>query len=139
MIVPVYNVEEYLPECLDSILSQTLTNIEVICIDDGSSDNSVKILKEYENKDKRIKLLFQKNQGAAVARNAGLKIAEGEYVSILDSDDFFEPDFLEKMYNQCKKLESLSINGINTGAVTDMEMMFYDKGYHSKRDTRFER
>lgn len=100
VILPIYNVEKYLEDCLNSIINQTLNDIEIICIDDGSTDNSLAILNEYAKKDSRITILTQKNQGAAVARNKGLDIAKGEYLSILDSDDFFELNMLEQMYNK---------------------------------------
>jgi len=103
VIVPVYNVEKYLRKCLDSIIDQTLKDIEIICVDDGSTDKSLKILKEYEEKDSRIIILTQQNQYAGVARNNGAKIARGEYLSFLDSDDFFDPHMLEEMYNQAEK------------------------------------
>ncbi|MBR5318201.1 MAG: glycosyltransferase family 2 protein [Peptococcaceae bacterium] len=103
VIIPVYNVAQYLPQCLDSIINQTLRDIEIICVDDGSTDDSYNILQEYEGKDNQIIVLQQKNAGAGTARNIGMKIARGEYLSILDSDDFFEPDMLEKAYLQCEK------------------------------------
>lgn len=107
VIIPVYNAAEYLTQCLDSICQQTLQNIEIICIDDGSVDNSVEILKAYAKKDSRFQLLQQKNAGAGAARNAGLAVAKGEYLSFLDADDFFELDFLEKLYQQgiCKNAD----------------------------------
>ena len=97
VIIPVYNVEEYLRECLDSVVNQTLKEIEIICIDDGSIDNSLEILKEYAQKDNRITVIKQKNLYAGIARNAGLSQAKGEYLSFLDSDDFFELNMLEEM------------------------------------------
>ena len=100
VIIPVYNVEPYLHQCLDSVINQTLKEIEIICVDDGSTDASLDILKEYAAKDDRIKVITQKNLYAGVARNTGLKIAKGRYLSFLDSDDFFELDMLEKMYNK---------------------------------------
>ena len=90
VILPVYNASDYLHQCMDSIVGQTLKDIEIICVDDGSTDNSLDILKEYEQKDKRVKVIQQKNAGAGAARNNGLSIATGEYLSFLDSDDFFE-------------------------------------------------
>ena len=102
VILPVYNVSEYLRQCMDSIVGQTLKDIEIICVDDGSTDDSLEILKEYEAKDKRVKVIEQKNAGAGAARNNGLAIATGEYLSFLDSDDFFEPDMLEKAYEKGK-------------------------------------
>ena len=102
VIIPVYNVEEYLRECLDSVVNQTLKEIEIICVDDGSTDNSLEILKEYTKKDNRITVITQQNLHAGVARNAGLAVARGEYLSFLDSDDFFELNMLEDMYNKGK-------------------------------------
>lgn len=103
VIMPVYNVEKYLRQCLDSLLNQTLQEFEIICLDDGSKDASLAILQEYQQKDDRVKVLTQQNKYAGVARNNGLKIAQGEYVFFLDSDDFFEPTLFEDCYNQGKK------------------------------------
>ena len=103
VIIPVFNVEKYLPQCLDSIINQTLHDIEIICVDDGSTDNSYIILQEYAIKDNRLIVLRQENSGAGVARNNGMKIARGKYLSILDADDYFELDMLEKAYFQCEK------------------------------------
>ena len=100
VIIPVYNAENYLRQCLESVLAQTLENIEVICVDDGSGDSSPEILKEYAAKDPRIKVLTQKNAGAGAARNKGLAASSGRYLSFLDSDDFFEADMLECAYEK---------------------------------------
>lgn len=91
VIVPVYNVAVYLPQCVESILSQDYNNLEVILIDDGSTDNSGVICDEFAQKDSRIRVIHQKNGGAAAAKNAGLRMAAGEYLSFVDSDDFLEP------------------------------------------------
>ena len=99
IIIPVYNTAKYIAECLDSVLNQTFTDWEAICIDDGSTDNSLEILKEYANKDKRIKILTQKNQGVVVARNNGIKQATAELIYPLDSDDIIDKYTLEKSYN----------------------------------------
>ena len=98
VIVPVYNVEQYLPKCLDSIINQTFKDIEIICINDGSTDNSGKVLEEYAQKDDRIKVLNQDNKGLSAARNNGISQAKGEYISFVDSDDFIHPKFLETLY-----------------------------------------
>ncbi len=98
VIIPVYNVEKYLRECLDSVINQTLKDIEIICVNDGSTDNSLEILKEYEKQDSRIKIIDKKNEGAAAARNLGLKSATGDYVIFFDSDDYMEFMALEKLY-----------------------------------------
>lgn len=102
VIIPVYNVESYLKECLNSVTNQTLTDIEIICINDGSTDNSLNILKEYQSKDSRIKIINQKNNGQAKARNLGIKEAQGEYIAFIDSDDFIEPEMFEKLYSKAK-------------------------------------
>lgn len=106
VIIPVYNVEKYLPECLDSVINQTLPDIEIICVDDGSTDRSLAILSKYAKQDNRIKIIKQQNKFAGAARNAGLDAAQGEFLSFLDSDDFFEPEMLEEMYNKAKDEES---------------------------------
>ncbi|MDR0646177.1 MAG: glycosyltransferase [Elusimicrobiota bacterium] len=98
VIIPVYNVEKYLARCLDSVLGQTFKDFEFICINDGSTDNSEKILKEYAKKDIRINIITQTNQGQSVARNNGLKQANGKYIYFLDSDDFIHPQLLEITY-----------------------------------------
>lgn len=103
VIIPVYNVQSYLRECMESILNQTLKEIELICVDDGSTDGSLEILREYEKKDQRVKVLTQQNKGAGAARNKGLAVAQGEFLSLLDSDDFFASGMLEETYKTCKE------------------------------------
>ena len=103
VIIPVYNMEKYLRECLDSVINQTLKDIEIICVDDGSTDNSLEILKEYAKKDKRLKVFTQKNKGAGAARNLGLTHATGEYLAFLDGDDYYSFDFANKMYTKAKE------------------------------------
>lgn len=98
IIVPVYNVERYLSQCIDSLLSQTLVDIEIILINDGSTDFSLKICDQYAEKDQRIIIISKKNEGPAKARRVGLEKANAEYISFLDSDDFYEPMFCEIMY-----------------------------------------
>ena len=89
VIIPVYNVENYLHECLDSVLNQTLKEIEIICIDDGSTDNSLNILKEYAKKDSRIFLSSRKNKGVGYTRNECIQNAHGEFIAFLDPDDYY--------------------------------------------------
>lgn len=103
VIIPVYNGERYLKQCMDSIVGQTLKDIEILCVDDGSSDKSLEIMESYMHRDKRIKVICQKNSGAGAARNKGMSLAKGEYLSFLDADDFFEPDMLEQTYKKAKK------------------------------------
>ena len=106
VVMPVYNVENYIEECLDSLINQTLKEIEIICVDDGSTDGTLKLLYKYEEADSRVKIIQQQNQYAGVARNNGMKHAVGEYIIFLDSDDFFEKTMLEKMYNEAKRTEA---------------------------------
>ena len=115
VIIPVYNTAQFLPQCLDSISNQTLKEIEIICINDGSTDNSLEILNTYAQKDKRIIVLNQNNQRQGAARNKGLKIAKGEYVQFVDSDDWLHPECLERLYEKAKKfnLDMLNFEGIN--------------------------
>lgn len=95
IIVPIYNIEKYLPRCLESILAQTYKDIEVILVDDGSVDNSGRIADTYANKDQRIKVIHQINKGVSAARNAGLDLATGDYIGFVDGDDYIEPDMYE--------------------------------------------
>ena len=106
VIMPVYNAEKYLYQCLNSLKEQTLKNIEIICVDDGSTDKSLNILKQFADIDKRFIILRQKNFGAAVARNLGLNIAKGKYVIFLDSDDYFEPYLIEVAVMQAEKFKA---------------------------------
>ncbi len=98
VIIPVYNVEKYLKECLDSVVNQTLKDIEIICVNNGSVDNSLQILEEYSAKDCRIKIIDKNNTGVASARNEGIKAASGEFIGFVDSDDWIELDYFEKLY-----------------------------------------
>ena len=100
IILAVYNVEKYLKQCLDSLINQTLQDIEIICTDDGSTDSSLNILKEYQTKDGRIKIIEQKNQGPGVARNNAIDAATGKYIMIVDPDDWLELNGCELAYNQ---------------------------------------
>lgn len=106
VIVPVYNVELCIARCVDSLLSQTFTDFELLLIDDGSPDNSGKICDEYAGKDSRIKVIHRLNSGAAAARNAGIKAAKGEYIGFVDSDDYVAENFLETLINTALKSRS---------------------------------
>ncbi len=97
IIVPVYNVEKYLSRCVDSVLNQTYKNLEIILVDDGSKDGSPQICDGYKNKDSRIKVIHKQNGGLSSARNAGLDVAKGDYVAFVDSDDWIETDFIERL------------------------------------------
>ena len=105
IIIPVYNVEKYLRRCLNSIINQTYKDIEIILVDDGSTDNSGKICDEYKEKDNRIVVIHKENGGLSDARNAGIDIAKGKYIGFIDSDDFADIRMYEIIYNnfQMKK------------------------------------
>lgn len=103
VIIPVYNASAHLRECLDSVLAQTLRDIEVICVDDGSSDSSLDLMREYADRDTRVTVLSQRNAGAGAARNRGIDRASGMYLSFLDADDLFEPGMLEIVSAQCDR------------------------------------
>lgn len=105
VIMPIYNAYEFLRPAIDSVVSQTLKEIEIICIDDGSTDHSVEIVKEYQKTDERIRIIAENNAGPALARNNGIKRARGEYLAFLDADDFCEPTFLESLYELAKRDE----------------------------------
>ena len=99
VILPIYNVENYLKQCLDSVTNQTLKDIEIICVNDGSTDNSLKILKEYAKKDNRFIILDENNQGAGISRKKGIDISKGEFIYLMDSDDYINNNLLELTYN----------------------------------------
>ena len=106
IIIPIYNVEKYLPACLDSILEQSYQDFEVICVNDGSPDKCGKILTEYAKKDKRIKIINQNNKGQSVARNVGIDNAVGDYLFFIDSDDRLHPQAIEILLNIAEKTNS---------------------------------
>ena len=103
IIVPIYNVEQYLNRCMDSLLNQTLNDIEIIMVDDGSPDNCPQMCDEYAKKDSRIKVIHKKNAGLGMARNSGLELATGEYVAFVDSDDYVDCRMYETLYQKVKK------------------------------------
>ncbi len=133
IIIPVYNAEKYLEQCLDSALGQTLSDIEVICINDGSTDSSLSILRAYAQKDKRIFYLSQENQGLSCARNVALKRACGEYILFLDSDDYLQLDACEILYHQATRysLDMLSYSAFAFDDLTSQSINFpyYDFTY----------
>ena len=106
VIIPIYNSEKYLYQCLESVTGQTLRDIEIILIDDGSTDSSYEICEKFQEQDNRIRLYRQENKGAGVARNYGIQLATGEYLSFLDSDDFFELDMLQSLYRRAKTTDA---------------------------------
>lgn len=121
VIVPIYNACKHLRPALDSILAQTFKEIEIICVDDGSTDTSLDMLKIYQKMDNRIRIITETNAGPGHARNNGLKRARGKYVAFLDADDFFEPEMLEKLYNLAEE------NGLDI-AITRYDIYDNKKG-----------
>ena len=101
VIIPVYKVEKYLCRCVDSVLEQTYTNMEIILVDDGSPDNCPVMCDEYARQDSRVKVIHQENAGLSGARNAGIDMAQGQWLAFVDSDDYLAADFLERLYQAC--------------------------------------
>lgn len=124
IILPVYNVEKYLEECMESAINQTLDSIEIIAVNDGSTDNSIDILKKYEEKYDFVKIVTQENKGLSGARNTGLREAKGEYVYFLDSDDYIELNSMEYCYN-------IAVEN-NLDIITFDAISFADKDYTGK-------
>ena len=111
VIIPVYNTEQYLEECINSVINQTFKNLEIICINDGSTDNSLNILEKYAQKDSRIKIINQENKGVAQARNSGISICTGKYVFFLDSDDWINVNSLELLFNEAENKNAVIVAG----------------------------
>ena len=111
IIIPVYNVEQYLCDCLDSVLAQNFTDYEAICVNDGSADNSLSVLEEYAQKSDKIKIISQKNKGLSGARNTGIMEAKGDYIFFLDSDDRIESNTLDILKKELSDEDILSFNG----------------------------
>ena len=103
VIIPVYNSQAYLRECLDSVVNQTMEDIEIICVDDGSTDASARLLRSFQDEDMRLRVLLREHCGAGPARNAGIEAAEGRYIKFLDSDDIFAPQALACLYETAEK------------------------------------
>ncbi|NME56341.1 glycosyltransferase family 2 protein [Dorea formicigenerans] len=126
IIIPVYNAEEFLTQCLDSICGQTYKNIEVILIDDGSTDGTKKICMNYLEKDNRIRYLYKKNEGPGIARNKGLEMANGQYIMFVDSDDYFySPDNVDNIIRRIRKNQA--------------DLIMYNSGTYWNEDGEFVR
>lgn len=123
IIVPVYNVERYLERCVDSIINQTYRNLEIILVDDGSTDKSSEICDRYEKKDNRVRVLHKRNGGAASARNKGLEVATGEYIGFVDSDDYIASDMYEALYRHMRE----DVDVVTCG------MVYIDRSGHKKK------
>lgn len=114
VIVPIYNVEKYIDRCLNSIINQKLEDIEIILVDDGSPDNCPQICENYRKKDDRIKVIHKENEGLGYARNSGIKIANGKYISFIDSDDYISEEFLYNLYTKAIEYDADACLGGNT-------------------------
>ncbi len=140
VIVPVYNAEKYLKKCLQSLVEQTLSDIEIICINDGSTDNSLSIIEQFAKSDSRIKIITTQNRGQSLARNKGLEIAKGEYTGFLDSDDYADTTMFEKLYTAAKQNDSdvvmcgVYILNEKTGAITSNDPYFGLKIFEEQKD-----
>ena len=130
VVIPVYNVEDYLEDCLNSIINQTLGDIEIICINDGSTDDSLQILENYARNDDRIIVVSQENQGHAVATNVGIQMSKGEYLYLMDSDDIVKLNTLEDTYFLCKSknLDFVIFKALN---YYELENKFYESEMYS--------
>ncbi|WP_415348880.1 glycosyltransferase family 2 protein, partial [Clostridium perfringens] len=137
-IIPVYNSEEFLEECIVSLINQTLENIEIIVVNDGSSDKSLDILKKYEKIDSRLIIIDQKNNGPSAARNRGIEIASGEYLSFIDSDDWIDLRMYEEMYSRAKLTDAdivicdMKMIGVNSELY--VKGISFDKKSYSKKE-----
>ena len=132
VVLPIYNVEKYLPKCIESVIAQTLKDIEIICVNDCSNDNSENIIREYMKKDDRIKIINnEKNIGVGFSRNIGVDCSNGEYISFIDSDDFIENDYLENLYSTAIKYDADIVFTNNIYTVN--EVKGYIKPYYHNR------
>ena len=120
VIIPVYNCEKYIKRCLESVIKQSYANFEVIVINDGSIDNSLEVIKEVSQEDKRIRIVSQENKGVSYSRRHGVEIANGDYITFIDADDYIESRFLETMYNEIikNKVGLVCCNSIDVGIET---------------------
>ena len=121
IILPVYNVEKYLPDCLDSLLAQTYPNFELLCVNDGSPDNSQSILEQYAQKDSRVRVFQKENGGVSSARNFGMEQAKGEYIGFVDPDDLVLPEYLEQLWNALQRMK-VRMAACNDWKIAEQEM-----------------
>ena len=133
VIVPIFNSEKYLSKCLESISSQKIRELEVICIDDGSTDGSASIVKDFQKKDSRFYLVKQKNQGRGSARNTGIKLAKGEYICFVDSDDKLEPNALELLLKKIREKGDAVVSSISVINFIYPEKSISDTEYYKIR------
>ena len=135
IVIPVYNVEDYVAKCLDSLINQTYSNLEIICVNDGSTDNSLKILNRYKEKDKRIIVIDKPNGGVSSARNTGIDVSNGEYITFVDSDDYIDTDAYE---NCLKIIKEKDADVLAFGYIVEPEHVVNNRFKQDKYYTRFE-
>lgn len=126
VIIPVYNVEKYLPRCLESVMNQTYAELEIICVNDGSPDNSSAILEEYAKKDGRIKVINQQNKGLSGARNTGIEAATGDYIVFLDSDDWMDEDAVEAAVSKAENADTVMWGYVREFAEKSIEKKIFE-------------
>ena len=135
VIVPVFNVERYLPKCINSILNQTYTDLEVLLIDDGSQDGCGEICEEFEKKDSRVRVIHTENRGLAAARNLGLKEAKGEYIGFVDSDDWVEQDMYKALFEHMKMTDSdVCICGYWSEFASLTQQFIFTEAFYNRQD-----
>ena len=132
VIIPIYNVEKYLKKCLDSIIQQTFKDIEIICVNDGSTDNSQIIIDEYKQKDKRITNILKKNGGLSSARNAGIDIARGKYISFVDPDDYIDIDAYAKVVKEFNRDKNIDVVSFGYEIINEEGSCLEKKKVHSE-------
>jgi len=132
IIIPIYKVEKYLRQCLDSLIAQTLRDIEIICVNDGSPDNCDKILTEYAEKDKRFRIINQQNCGSGPAKNNGIDHSKGEFIGFVDSDDWISPDYFEHLYHKA------TVCGADISATASV-VKVYENSKRKKKNIGFRR
>ncbi len=128
IIIPVYNSQETIKQCIDSLLSQTFNDLEIICVNDGSTDKSQKIIEEYMRKDSRVKLITQNHSGIALARNKGRYLSRGEYIIFMNSNDYAKPEMIDLLYKNAKEHES-DIVLFSYTSLNPLTMEFFDEEY----------
>lgn len=127
IVLPIYNVENYIEKCMESVLNQTYKNIEIILVDDGSPDNCPIICDQYVKEDNRVKVVHKENGGLSDARNAGIKVANGDYITFIDSDDYVDKDYVEFLYNTIEETDAdIAIGG---------HRVIYDSGKIIEKET----
>ena len=129
IVIPIYNVEQYLEECIKSVIMQTYTTLQIILVDDGSTDNSGEIADNFVKEDKRIQVIHKKNGGLSDARNYGIELATGKYITFIDSDDYVENTYIEKLYNAIKK-NNTKVSQCNISKVNNQNEVIEEIGYN---------